>query len=326
MRGWDRGGHPAGRGIGRGGAAGGRGLCIPGGQLPRPDARHAQGPAWQDRARSRRASTAGREHGRWLRDPRQAVGPRRRLHRDAGRRGRPGGQARRGLPEGGRPRGMAQGNKWARRSPGSSAHQVRRLLRARRHDGRRQRRRASGEPAIARGAGAASDVGGTASITCWSTSDTEVGGTGHDDYQAFRDSFALLRDPPRSTRPRDRRCRPARPPPADGRPRRGRSGPKGVDGLHGASLRAPTPRGPAEAEIRVELRTRPRPSTVSGPARLQREPFPRHRPPGGVLGRGCASAYVNSFGGSKVGAVRPIYQVGTKYVEGEENGQSPRPT
>ena len=42
--------------------------------------------------------------------------------------------------------------------------------------------------------------------------------------------------------------------------------------------------------------------------------------PGGVL-VGMRVGYINAFGGAKVGAVQPIFQVGDKYIEGNPFGK-----
>ena len=96
------------------------------------------------------------------------------------------------------------------------------------------------------------------------------------------------------------------------------SGPKASTAFTGLS--GPDPSGPAEAEIRVEYDSSKALDRIRAGG-FNENPFRDLAPPGGVL-VGMRVGYVNSFGGSKVGAVRPIYQVGTKYVEGEENGNA----
>ncbi len=131
-----------------------------------------------------------------------------------------------------------------------------------------------------------------------------------EEYAAFRDSFSLIRDvPPIAQRgPGIARPMPAPPP----RP----TGPRASTAFVGDS--GPDPAGPAEVEIRVDYDASKVVDRIR-PGGFNENPFRDIAPPGGVL-VGARVGYVNSFGGSKVGSIRPIYQVGAKYIEGEANG------
>ncbi len=132
-----------------------------------------------------------------------------------------------------------------------------------------------------------------------------------EDFGAFRDSFSLLRDPPPAA-PAVATA-PAMPPPMPpSRP----IGPRTAPAFVGES--GPDPAGPAEADIRVEYDASKAIDRIR-PGGFNENPFRDIAPPGGVL-VGVRVGYVDSFGGPKVGAIRPIYQVGSAYAEGELAG------
>jgi hypothetical protein len=82
----------------------------------------------------------------------------------------------------------------------------------------------------------------------------------------------------------------------------------------------PDPSKPAEIAIDApvpgaKLSDRPNPDDD------ERERFREVAPPGGLL-VGVRVGYINAFGGSKIGAVEPIFQNGVAYVDGKPNGKS----
>jgi hypothetical protein len=80
----------------------------------------------------------------------------------------------------------------------------------------------------------------------------------------------------------------------------------------------PDPAAPAESDIRVEYDAAKAVDRIR-PGGFNENPFRDVAPAGGVL-VGARVGYVDSFGGPKVGSIRPIYQVGTTYAEGELAG------
>jgi hypothetical protein len=136
-----------------------------------------------------------------------------------------------------------------------------------------------------------------------------------EDFEAFRDSFSLIRDVPpvaAAGAPGPRPNVSAMPAPMPSRP----IGPRSAPAFVGES--GPDPSGPAESDIRVDYDASKAIDRIR-PGGFNENPFRDIAPAGGVL-VGARVGYVDSFGGPKVGSIRPIYQIGSKYVEGELGG------
>ena len=134
---------------------------------------------------------------------------------------------------------------------------------------------------------------------------------GAGEFQTFRDSFSLIRDVP----PVAQGVAAARPMPAPAPPLRPAL-PGGVAAFVGES--GPDPAGPAEVEIRVDYDPAKALDRIR-PGGFNENPFRDLAPPGGIL-VGLRVGYVDAWGGTKLGSVRPIYQAGAQYVEGERAG------